>query len=305
LPLRRPAAAASSSGSVSMRSLRAARASSAPSPSARRTTVWPYSAPSPMSESTLEASSASSAGSPSPAIVISKSYSPAASASSAAGRACSPTVLPTFAVISAICLSFLFAPTLFRRSLLLLGRCLSMIVCSSSALTRRCRRPAFSGSFLPPSSGSQPELVEHRQPAPDRSLGLLSRSRTQSELGALLRLVQRDGAQHLGHCRQRAGSHGQAGHTEADEHDGQGGIRRGLPADSDGLLRRQSLRGGHADEFQDRRLPGVAEFGETAEHPIRGHDVLGQIIGADGGELDLAEDRFGPQRRRRDLDHDP
>src|SRR5699024_2859868 len=236
------------------------------------TTVWPYSAPSPMSESTLEASRASSAGAPSPAIVISKSYSPAASASSAAGRACSPTVLPTFAVISAMCLSFLFAPTLFRRSL----RCLSIIVCSNSAVTRRCRRPAISGSLLPTSSGSQSEFVEHRQPAPDRGLGLLGRSRPQSELGRLPRLFQRDGAQHLGHGLQRAGSHGQAGHSEADEHDGQGGIRRGLPADSDGLLRRQPLGGGHADEFQDRRLPGVAEFGETAEHPIRGHDVLGQ-----------------------------
>src|SRR5699024_10754553 len=142
--------------------------------------------------------------------VISKSYSPAASASSAAGRACSPTVLPTFAVISAICLSFLFAPTLFRRSLLLFGRCLSMIVCSNSAVTRRCRRLGVSGSVLPTSSGSQSEFVEHRQPAPDRGLGLFGPSRPQGELCRLSRLFQRGGAQHLALARQRTARQGQA-----------------------------------------------------------------------------------------------
>src|SRR5699024_7814788 len=186
----------------------------------------PYSAPSPMRDSTLEASRASSAGSPSPAIVISKSYSPAASASSAAGRACSPTVLPTFAVISAMCLSFLFAPTVSRRSLFLFGLCLSIIVCSGSGVTRRRDRTSRVRPCRPSSGpSSQSEVVEYRESGPDHGLGLVGRSRPQGEFGCLLRLFQCDGAKHFGHGRQRACSHGQAGHAEADEHDGQGGIR--------------------------------------------------------------------------------
>ena len=44
---------------------------------------------------------------------------------------------------------------------------------------------------------------------------------------------------------------------------------------------------------------------QLALHPVGGHRVLRQVVGADAAEVDLGQHVAGPQRRRRDLDHHP
>ena len=50
---------------------------------------------------------------------------------------------------------------------------------------------------------------------------------------------------------------------------------------------------------------GVGEVGEVGGHPVGGHRVLGQVVGADREEVDDLEHPVGQQRRARDLDHHP
>ena len=67
-----------------------------------------------------------------------------------------------------------------------------------------------------------------------------------------------------------------------------------------GLLARL---GRDRDQLQHRRLPGVGEVGQVGGHPVGGHRVLGQVVGADRQEVDDLEHPVGQQRRRRHLDH--
>ena len=70
----------------------------------------------------------------------------------------------------------------------------------------------------------------------------------------------------------------------------------GLPACLPGL-------GGDRDQLEHRRLPGVGEVREVGGHPVGGHRVLGQVVGADRQEVDDLEHLRREQRGARDLHH--
>ena len=61
--------------------------------------------------------------------------------------------------------------------------------------------------------------------------------------------------------------------------------------------------GGDRDQLQDGRLPRVGEVREVGGHPVGGHRVLGQVVGADREEVDDLEHLVRQQRRARDLHH--
>jgi hypothetical protein len=66
------------------------------------------------------------------------------------------------------------------------------------------------------------------------------------------------------------------------------GFRGGFTADAHGLVSgRPRAVHGQLDQAQHGGLPGVVEFGERAEHTVRGHGVLGEVVGAQGREVDL------------------
>ena len=58
-----------------------------------------------------------------------------------------------------------------------------------------------------------------------------------------------------------------------------------------------------AHEAEDRRMPGILEPCHRAEHPVRGHRVLGEVVGADREEVDDLQHPVREQRRARDLHH--
>ena len=65
----------------------------------------------------------------------------------------------------------------------------------------------------------------------------------------------------------------------------------GLPACVPGL-------GGDRDQLQHGGLPRVGEVGEVGGHPVGGHRVLGQVVGADREEVDDLEHPVRPAARR-------
>ena len=92
-------------------------------------------------------------------------------------------------------------------------------------------------------------------------------------------------------------------HPEADQHARQQRIGRGLTADADGLVHRDAGLDRHRDERQHRGLPRIGERREFGRHPVGGHRVLRQVVGADRQEVDVLEDPVGQQRGRGHLDH--
>ena len=112
---------------------------------------------------------------------------------------------------------------------------------------------------------------------------------------------------HAGHAgtdrTHGGGGHRQRGDPEPDQHAGEQRVRRCFSADADRLARLAPGLGGDRHQLQDGRLPRVGEVGQVGGHPVGGHRVLRQVVGADRQELDLVEDLVREQRGTRHLDH--
>ena len=99
--------------------------------------------------------------------------------------------------------------------------------------------------------------------------------------------------------------HRQRRDPHADERDREQRVSRGLAAHAHRLAGPLPRLGGPGDELQDGRLPRVGEVSEVGGQPVGGHDVLRQVVGADGQEVDDLQHPVGQQRGARHLDHDP
>ena len=64
------------------------------------------------------------------------------------------------------------------------------------------------------------------------------------------------------------------------------------------LPARRAGLGGDRDQLEHGRLPGVGQVGQVGGHPVGGHRVLGQVVGADREEVDDLEHPVRPAGRR-------
>src|SRR6478609_5965903 len=92
--------------------------------------------------------------------------------------------------------------------------------------------------------------------------------------------------------------------AEANQHDREQRVGRGLAADPDRLACGGPRAADLADEAEHGRVPRALIRRDRTEETVGRERVLGEIVGADRGEGRLAQHAVGQQGRRRDLDHD-
>ena len=76
------------------------------------------------------------------------------------------------------------------------------------------------------------------------------------------------------------------------------GSRAASPQTPTGLSTALPGGAGGGDQVQHGGLPRVEQLGELAGHPVGGHRVLGEVVGADAGEVDDRPSCAGPAARR-------
>ena len=77
---------------------------------------------------------------------------------------------------------------------------------------------------------------------------------------------------------QGSGGHGQAGHAQAHEDDGQGRVRGRLAAHAHGAPVRRGAVAGGLDQAQDGGLPAGGQVGQGGQEAVGGHDVLRDLL---------------------------
>ncbi len=122
-------------------------------------------------------------------------------------------------------------------------------------------------------------------------------------LGGCLAGVHRDAGELGADGAYGAGGHRQRRDPHPDERAREHRVGRGLATDPDRLAGLLARLGGDRDQLQHGRLPRVGEVREVGGHPVGGHRVLRQVVGADGEEVDDLEHPVREQRRARDLHH--
>ena len=98
--------------------------------------------------------------------------------------------------------------------------------------------------------------------------------------------------------------HGQGLHAQADKDERQERVAASLAAHADGLAGGFAAAAGLADHGQHGWLPRGKQVCKLALHTVCGHRVLRQVVGADGGEVDLFQHLPGADGRSGGLDHD-
>jgi hypothetical protein len=92
-------------------------------------------------------------------------------------------------------------------------------------------------------------------------------------------------------------------HAEADEHEREQRVTAGLAAHTHRLAG-LAAPSQAADDLEHGRLPRVEQVGEFALHPVGGHRVLRQVVGAERAEVDLGSTCSGRSAAAGHLDHD-
>src|SRR5664280_1245479 len=97
------------------------------------------------------------------------------------------------------------------------------------------------------------------------------------------------------------GAHAELADAQADQGGGEVGVAREVSADGDGFVAERLT--GHEDQGPDRR-GGAGQVSDAAVAAVDGGRVLGEVVGADAGEVDEWCELVGAESGRWHLDHD-
>ena len=134
-------------------------------------------------------------------------------------------------------------------------------------------------------------------------MNLIGGGLTQYLVHQSLRRTQRHPPNGRTHARQARGIHRQTVKAHAQQQQGPGGVARQLTADAHRHLERTRLFRQTRQGAQHRRMAGIVETRHARVVAVHRQQILGEIIGAYGEEVDPGGERFQLVERRGHLDH--